>query len=55
MGKSYMQKSTSAIELMRRSLTRLLRWDHTGRSTIPVILNQLLRETAAAMSGQWTM
>jgi hypothetical protein len=64
--KSYMQKSTSAIELMRRNLIRLLRWDNSA-----LILNQLLRETPArqqpesilnnrgrvktAMSDRWTM
>jgi len=70
MVKSYMQKSTSAIELMRRSFARLLRWDHSGRFTSALISDQL-RETPArqqtksilnkrgrvktATSDRWTM
>lgn len=52
MVKSYMQKSTSAIELMRRSFARLLRWDHSGRFTSALISDQLLRETPARQQAE---
>jgi hypothetical protein len=71
MVKSYMQKSTSAIELMRRSFAGSLPWDHSGRFVRALILNQLLCETPerrqaesilnnrgrlkTSTSDQWTM